>query len=562
MYELDKTETGWHRLNRLINNFGHAEFFSVAFGLFGCAFEDERNTKAFWREFIPHITIAVLTANFRHFVHADYHPKKDRISLLCLAIELGDLSFLRIVLNKWSELLMRNTHGPAAAVTHLCSYIDKDEIISLSDTFPADFESFLCGLSQVKAHGHADKGAIDVSVLANEFLLTGVGGVGDFELIDPSSTDIWGNVSALKRPTSTSLGSKRRSKFPPPLTASYLPLHFTAHIDMIKAYSETCHILHSVTLFESDIAVMSVEYAWRNYARRVHLFYLGTHVALIIVYSYALYLFEEYTNGDTSTVNTKGIAYALQLSVLLIAMIGIKKDVRRLFNCSEGVISFFSDIWNVSGAVTNTTAFVGSLTRLINGGDTEASRGILSITSIFIWLQLLYFFTVFRSTGPLVAMILRMASGIQIILLIVFLVIVGFSQAFWVLSDPLGGSRFKTIGMGFLTSFQFMMGGFSPTEFDTSYCPELAVALSILFMIVVAILLLNLVIAMMASNFEAVKEHSSGERYLLLADRVIDIAAEFTPTTRVSSLFNPKTIHALRLSSDYVKMKVNKGENS
>lgn len=535
-------------MNSLINNFGGEEFFSVAFGLFGLSFDDGHHTELFWGEFLPRVSRTVITANFRDYISKGYRPKNRIISLLCLAIDQSNLAYLRIVLSKWTAVLMADSLDLPVAANHLCNYIDKDEVISLSRSFPADFEDFLCGLSQLKTprmtSGEDDK----IPITATEFLLTGAGDV------DPTD-DIWSQFRLKKYSAAHVLGAKKRRHGSAPLTETFLPLQHTADVKMIRAYSETCHTLHSVALFENDIAIMSVEYAWRQYARNIHIFYLIFHIIFVILFSSALYLFNDLTVGDNSTANTIIVAYTLQACVLLISVNQMKKDISRLRSSRKGVFDFFLNIWNFGSVVTSITTFTGSVLRLTYGQDITSSRCILSVASIFIWLQLLYFFTVFRASGPLVAMILRMASSIQIILFIVFLVIVGFSQAFWVLSDPLGPSRFAAIDKSLLASFEFMMGGYNSSEFDTSFSPEISILLSIMYMILVAILLLNLVIAMMTSNFEEVKEHASGERYLLLADRVLDIAKDFTPSAQSTPSFNPRSIFALRLSTDYLKMK-------
>jgi hypothetical protein len=78
---------------------------------------------------------------------------------------------------------------------------------------------------------------------------------------------------------------------------------------------------------------------------------------------------------------------------------------------------------------------------------------------IFNWFNILYYLRAFESTGPLVSMILRICQDSQYLMYVLMLVIIGFSLAFYVISEPTPGLPFSDISNAFLNSYQFLLGG-------------------------------------------------------------------------------------------------------
>jgi hypothetical protein len=70
---------------------------------------------------LPHATDVVFTSNYRNFVPDSYLPDKKRISLLQMSIDMADVNLLRLVLLKWSDLLMAEVQDVYAAVDHISS---------------------------------------------------------------------------------------------------------------------------------------------------------------------------------------------------------------------------------------------------------------------------------------------------------------------------------------------------------------------------------------------------------------------------------------------------------
>lgn len=95
----------------------------------------------------------------------------------------------------------------------------------------------------------------------------------------------------------------------------------------------------------------------------------------------------------------------------------------------------------------------------------------------------------------------------QALMFVVFLVILGFSQAFWLLSNRQEEPnddidyQFSTIKGSLIGSFTFMLGGYDASNFTGIDLEDFAVLLSALYMLIVSILLLNLLIALMGDSY-------------------------------------------------------------
>ena len=103
-------------------------------------------------------------------------------------------------------------------------------------------------------------------------------------------------------------------------------------------------------------------------------------------------------------------------------------------------------------------------------------------------------------------MILQIAYEIRFFLLVLFCVLLGFTQALWLLSNKQSDLPWGTMKEGFLTSFLFMLGAGDVDPLMTgTVAPALGTLLLVLFMMIMIILMLNLLIALMGDTFANVR---------------------------------------------------------
>lgn len=102
-------------------------------------------------------------------------------------------------------------------------------------------------------------------------------------------------------------------------------------------------------------------------------------------------------------------------------------------------------------------------------------------------------------------MILRIASMIKAFLLVLFCVLTGFAQAFWLLSKQDPNLPFGTIPKAFFSTFLYMLGQNVGDDYSETASPIIASFLIVIFLLVMMVLMLNLLIALMGDEFTKVR---------------------------------------------------------
>lgn len=102
-------------------------------------------------------------------------------------------------------------------------------------------------------------------------------------------------------------------------------------------------------------------------------------------------------------------------------------------------------------------------------------------------------------------MILQITFDIRFFVLVLFCVLAGFAQAFWLLSNIDQELAFGTVSKALRTSFFFMLGQNAEADFGGTVAPSFATFLLVIFMMVMMILMLNILIALMGDTFAVVR---------------------------------------------------------
>ncbi|KXZ46867.1 hypothetical protein GPECTOR_40g601 [Gonium pectorale] len=132
-----------------------------------------------------------------------------------------------------------------------------------------------------------------------------------------------------------------------------------------------------------------------------------------------------------------------------------------------------------------------------------------AIESTMVWARVLYFMLAYQATGPLVRMIVHIIRDISFFLVLLLCTLLGFGLSFYLLFN-----------------FSVMVGNFSQDMFWNARSPVLAVALFVLYIIVMLVVLFNLLIAILSDSFERVKDTEEVEFLKGSDPTVTGIAAE------------------------------------
>lgn len=107
-------------------------------------------------------------------------------------------------------------------------------------------------------------------------------------------------------------------------------------------------------------------------------------------------------------------------------------------------------------------------------------------------------------------MILQIAFEIRTFILVLFCVLAGFAQSFWLLSNNDETLLFGTVSQSFLNSFLYMLGQNIEADFSGTASPYVATIFLVFFLITMMILMLNLLIALMGDVFSKVRAEGVG----------------------------------------------------
>lgn len=187
-----------------------------------------------------------------------------------------------------------------------------------------------------------------------------------------------------------------------------------------------------------------------------------------------------------AVISSYSVAMGLQLILgfclvylLYLEFVAIITDAT-MTNLLEALIFYFADVWNIVDLTSYSFNILGVVIRLLNEKDTNLSKIAFAVSSVLMWLKLLYYLRAFKSTGPLVSMILQILFESRFFLFILCIALFGFAQAFLVMG------LYGTVGMALLQVFVMMLGDFSLDFQDTSN-ESITTCFFVLFMVIVTV---------------------------------------------------------------------------
>ncbi|GIL53385.1 hypothetical protein Vafri_9025 [Volvox africanus] len=176
--------------------------------------------------------------------------------------------------------------------------------------------------------------------------------------------------------------------------------------------------------------------------------------------------------------------------------------------------------------------------------------GALALQHVLLWSKLHYYARVLTPTrGGFNDTIRMVLSELRTFLTFVGLVMMGFAFAFYCLfrQDREEFADFSTLWHSFASMFAYMLQMFDYSVLYNSTHPVLAMILFMAYELMVAVLLLNIMIALMTAAFARVSA-DEGLRYLIYKAEVIDELESTLPPWLMRSAWFPHFVHVLKVS--------------
>lgn len=305
-------------------------------------------------------------------------------TMLRYAIESKDLQSTRIILKCWVRNLNAPIIGPMMIKVHSSMYLPLDEVLLLGRVFPAEFTEFIGALRLIPVDLNVCMcGLIDPHAKSVPAGCTLANVVRPYELFEVS---VYGT------------GEDARGQ---PVSLSYLPLQGAASVEMLQMYMQTAVALGSVEIFDTDVAIYALRFAWKHFGFKVHVVGICFYAAFFVIFTPNILLFDSMITSDNPS--ERGFAWFLQaitsLGVLMRLYYIISKI--RALKGKDAYMLYVKDIWNVLDVISLSMGFLGLSTRFVSGGESDTSRCVLSVTTILLWFKGLYFLRPFRLSGPL-----------------------------------------------------------------------------------------------------------------------------------------------------------------
>lgn len=356
----------------------------------------------------------------------------DARSLLGIAIEQADAAAVRTIVSCWRSFMVEMAAAQGAARSRTMPSdqsvrVPMEDLLQLAIHYPVEFERFICSVKLVplgaqKAIPHgAQYMEVDASSgnrvmrthrsdelrfpLRGEnvtALLAKLGAPGDaagqivseylqqvpsYFTASSRSMNSVGDTDAASPAGQQHQWTRNRSKARHQQQFLYLPIERAVHMDMLMALTNTCERLESVDIFRSEAGQLILSYAWRAFGRRVHIKTMAI---------YLLYVFIATLSTTTFPyVHRREPVGSLTLIFLQLGM-EIYFAISRMRQYWLSWRSIFdSTAWDFISVIVITWGAAANILRLIFWTQGIVTRVILSITTIFLWFNVLYFFRAF-----------------------------------------------------------------------------------------------------------------------------------------------------------------------
>jgi hypothetical protein len=318
--------------------------------------------------------------------------------------------------------------------------------------------------------------------------------------------------------------------------ADSVRLPFSRLLDAVVKHADQTR---DSSVFESDVLQVVVQYKWESYCKAAFMLLFGAYLIFIVVYVLTALVFASWAASASTAHNIA--AWSMWGYSAVYSLLMVKREAHQIAN--EATLRAYFDFWNgidiggamlvlaslaLMAAATRTEAIDANLVRCFN-----AVAGLLGGIKVLAFLRGLDLYSFLISM--LYAIIIDMAN----FFVVLGVIIATFAYCFYVLlqESPLGYpvaegtgpssnsslSALELSTMSFVNVVDMVLGAFDIETFYTAPYWLLAVAMFILFMVLVQIVMLNALIAIMGDTFEKEQQNKSASSLLNRAKLILEI---------------------------------------
>ena len=288
----------------------------------------------------------------------------------------------------------------------------------------------------------------------------------------------------------------------------------TEGVNFIKTIAES----KDVQIFEIGIIKTIILFFWKYYKRRIVIAsFLPFMLNFLAMFAYATYI-HYYNNNRNNNATTdwqnfnnwdsmKYADYALMLTILLLAFYQFILELLYLFQIR---LKYFISFWNLVNLMSIGLNVASISLDYKNTGESQYWIPVSSSAMIIMWLRLFYFGRIINATSTIVRMIIEISKDMIPFLIIVFIIVFGFTNSFFVIATITydDSPRFTTNNFFLAVAWTWRngIGDFQPADFSANRYLHLCKVIWLLCTFFVMIVFLNLLIAVLSDSFDKIQE--------------------------------------------------------
>ncbi|CDW77734.1 wd-40 repeat protein [Stylonychia lemnae] len=224
------------------------------------------------------------------------------------------------------------------------------------------------------------------------------------------------------------------------------------------------------------------------------------------IHSYEIQFEDDYENSEL------GLNLATEIIILIFAIQTIYIEYRQIiFHKKEYIKSF----WNL---LDLSTVILAPLTVILSLASVDSTivRPFMAVCNLIFYMRFFYFLRIFDSSSHLVRTIIEITFDIRNFLFVFFLGIIGFGTSFYILSnnnlkEKEGAVFIESFWESFIFSYRMALGDFQLDDFPKATDIFLIYTLFVICSLFSAVILLNMLVAIMGDSFNRVNETSENQ---------------------------------------------------
>lgn len=280
--------------------------------------------------------------------------------------------------------------------------------------------------------------------------------------------------------------------------------------DFMQKLSESDNMKY----FEIDTIQLIVNYQWKIMKPQIILFLFVPFLINMLLFNfYCLFLFEDAKDNEGFHNTVYIYKFIVQILLLIFSIHTFYVEFKQITFHREAYLHSF---WNILDLTVVVMAPIIVIMDLVDFDNTKI-RHLMAFCNLTFYLRFFYFLRIFDSSAHLVRTIIEITYDIRNFLFVFMVGVIGFGASFFILSnnnqvnaEP--NSFITSFSMSFIYSYRLSLGDFDTDAFEDSYNTITLWVLFIICSMFTAIIMLNMLVAIMGESFNRVNEQSECQR--------------------------------------------------